>query len=97
VLEGGVRKSGNRVRISAQIIDATTGRHILAERFDCELDYIFAVQDEITEAIIGAVAPAFVSAEARRARHKATENLDVWDLAMRGNWHMWRLSRESVT
>ena len=80
VLEGSVRKSGNRVRISAQLIDATTGRHIWAERFDRELDDIFAVQDEITEAIIGAVAPAFVSAEARRAGHKATKNL------MSGTW-----------
>ena len=94
VLEGSVRKSGNRVRISAQLIDATTGRHIWAESFDRELDDIFAVQDEITEAIIGAAAPAFVSAEVRRAGHKATENLDVWDLAMRGYWHMWRLRRE---
>lgn len=96
VLEGSVRKGGNRVRISAQLIDATTGNHVWAERYDRELDDIFAVQDEITEAIIGAVAPSFMAAEARRAGGKAAENLDTWDLVMRGNWHLWRRSREDM-
>ena len=71
VLEGSVRKAGNRVRITAQLIDATTGRHVWAERYDRELDDIFAVQDEITGAITGAVAPSFVAAEAKRAARKA--------------------------
>ncbi len=96
VLEGSVRKSGNRVRISAQLIEAMTGRHIWADRYDRELEDIFALQDEITEAITGAVAPAFVSAEARRSNRKASENLDIWDLVMRGNWCMWRLGREDI-
>jgi len=95
VLEGSVRKGGNRVRITAQLIDAETGRHIWAERYDRDLEDIFAVQDEITEAITGATAPALVSSEERRASGKAMENLDVWDMTMRGNWHLWRLSREN--
>ncbi|NQU69387.1 MAG: adenylate/guanylate cyclase domain-containing protein [Rhodospirillales bacterium] len=96
VLEGSVRKGGNRVRITAQLIDATTGNHIWAERYDRELHDIFAVQDEITEAITGAVAPSFIAAEARRAASKAPENLDSWDLVMRGNWHLWRMNREDM-
>ena len=94
VLEGSVRKGGNRVRVTAQLIDATTGRHIWAERYDRDLHDIFEVQDEITGAITGAVAPSFVAAEAKRAARKAPGNLDAWDLTMRGNWHLWRLSRE---
>jgi TolB-like protein len=96
VLEGSVRKGGNRVRITAQLIDATTGNHIWAERYDRELDDIFAVQDEITEAITAAVAPSFAAAETRRAGAKAPENLDSWDLVMRGNWHLWRMNREDM-
>jgi adenylate cyclase len=96
VLEGSVRKGGNRVRITAQLIDATTGNHIWADRYDRDLNDIFAVQDEITEAITGAVAPSFVAAEARRAGTKARENLDSWDLVMRGNWHLWRRTREDM-
>jgi TolB-like protein/Tfp pilus assembly protein PilF len=94
VLEGSVRKGGNRVRITAQLIEADTGRHVWAERYDRELDDIFAVQDEITSAITGAVAPSFAAAEAKRAARKAPGNLDAWDLTMRGNWHLWRMSRE---
>jgi len=84
VLEGSVRKAANRVRITAQLIDATTGNHIWAERFDRELEDIFAAQDEITSAIAGTVAPSFVSAEARRIERKAPENFDAWDFAIRG-------------
>ena len=96
VLEGSVRKAANKVRITAQLIDALTGRHVWAERYDRELNDIFAVQDEITEAITGAIAPAFASAEVRRADHKSPENLDAWDYTMRGNWHLWRGTREDV-
>ena len=97
VLEGSVRKSGKRVRITAQLIDATTGNHVWANRYDRELDDIFAIQDEITEAIAGEVGPSFVAAEAKRAARKAPENLDAWDFAMRGNWHLWRFSREDFS
>ncbi|NKB48959.1 MAG: adenylate/guanylate cyclase domain-containing protein [Alphaproteobacteria bacterium] len=90
VLEGSVRKGGNRVRITAQLIDALTGRHVWADRYDRDLDDIFTVQDEISEAITSTVAPAFVAAEAQRAERKAPENFDAWDYVMRGNWHLWR-------
>jgi len=96
VLEGSVRKSGNRVRISAQLIEATAGHHIWADRYDRNLEDIFAVQDEISEAITTAVAPAFVSAEAKRAERKAPGNFDAWDYAMRGNWHLSRGSKDDL-
>ena len=94
VLEGSVRKAGSRVRVTAQLIDAATGHHIWADRYDRDLHDIFAVQDEITEAITAAVAPTFASAEAQRAEHKAPENFDAWDYTIRGNWHFWRQNRE---
>ncbi len=96
VLEGSVRKAANRVRITAQLIDALSGRHVWADRYDRELDDVFAVQDEITEAIIGAVAPSFVSAEARRVERKVPESFDAWDYTMRGNWHLWRFAKDNV-
>ncbi len=96
VVEGSVRKVATRVRITAQLIDARTGRHIWAERYDHELDDVFAVQDRITEAIVGAVAPSFVSAEARRVERKPPESFDAWDFAMRGNWHLWRFGKDNI-
>ncbi len=96
VLEGSVRKSGTRVRIGAQLIDAKTGRHVWAERYDRNLNDIFALQDEISEAITTTVAPAFISAEARRAERKGPENLDAWDCAMRGNWHLSRRGKDDL-
>lgn len=96
VLEGSVRKAVNKVRITAQLIDALTGRHVWAERYDRELDDIFAVQDEITEAIAAAVAPSFVSAEARRVERKPPESFSAWDHVIRGNWYLWRLGKENI-
>ena len=96
VLEGSVRKGGNRVRITAQLIDALTGRHVWAERYDRDLDDIFAVQDEISEAITTTVAPAFISAEAQRAERKLPESFDAWDFCMRGNWYLSRRGREDI-
>ena len=87
VLEGNVRKAGNRVRISAQLIDGDTGNHLWAERYDRELEDIFAVQDELTEVVIGAIAPQVGKAEQQRARLKPPDNLDAWDLYQRGMWH----------
>ena len=92
VLEGRVRKRGNRIRVTAQLIDGETGRHIWADKFDRELDDIFAMQDEITAAITNIVAPSFLAAETNRAKRKAPENLDSWDLVLRGNWHFGRIS-----
>jgi adenylate cyclase len=76
VLEGSLRKSGNRIRVTAQL--AETGKHVRAERYDRDLADIFAVQDEITEAVAIAVAPAIATAERQRAMRKAPGSLDVW-------------------
>jgi len=96
VLEGSVRKSGQRVRVTAQLIDALTGKHIWAERYDRELADVFAVQDEVVDSIVGEVAPEFLSAEARRAKRANPTELNAWDCVMRGRWHMWKLSREHL-
>ncbi len=88
VLEGSVRKAGNRVRVTAQLVDATTGNHIWAERYDRELDDIFALQDEITETIVATVEPELGAVERERARRKPPENLNVWGLYQRGLWHI---------
>jgi TolB-like protein len=96
VLEGSVRKGGNRVRITAQLIDATTGKHVWAQRYDRDLEDIFAVQDEVTEQIVSAVAPEFLSFEARRAQSKDPAHLDAWDCVMRGRWHLWQIGRENL-
>jgi adenylate cyclase len=96
VLEGSVRKAGNRVRITAQLIDATTNSHVWADQYDRELTDIFAVQDEITQAITGTVAPEFISAEARRASRKAPESMDAWDYTVRGASSFWRMDKESM-
>jgi TolB-like protein/Tfp pilus assembly protein PilF len=94
VLEGSVRKGGSRVRITAQLIDATNGAHVWAERFDRELADIFAVQDEITERIAATIEPELARAELERARRKPPESLDAWDLYQRGLWHVWQFNAE---
>jgi adenylate cyclase len=96
VLEGSVRKAGERVRIIAQLIDALTGRHIWAERYDRNLEDIFAVQDELTEAIVAAGAPSFRTAEARRVERKPPESFDAWDCVLRGNWFLSRRNKEGL-
>jgi len=90
VLEGSVRKAGNRVRITAQLIDATTGNHLWADRYDRDLEDIFAVQDEITQTVVATVAPELLTAEMQRAQRKAPENLDAWDCVLRAFWHVAR-------
>src|SRR4051794_15990050 len=89
VLEGSVRKEGNRVRITAQLNDVSSGSHLWAERYDRGLADVFAVQDEITEAIVAAIEPQLYAAENFRAQRKAPENLDAWDLVMRALSHYW--------
>jgi tetratricopeptide (TPR) repeat protein len=79
VLEGSVRKAGNRVRITAQLIDALSGSHVWAERYDRELDDIFAVQDEITATIVARIEPELGAAERERVHGKSSRNLDAWD------------------
>jgi TolB-like protein len=90
VLEGSMRKAGNRVRVTAQLIEGATGNHVWAERYDRDLADIFAVQDEITETIVGAIEPRLQIAEIIRAQHKTPTSLDAWDLVMQA---MDRISR----
>jgi adenylate cyclase len=87
VVEGSVRRSGSRIRVTAQLIDGETANHIWAERYDRALDDVFAIQDEITDAVITAILPAVTDAEQRRARRKHPESLDAWEAYMRGLWH----------
>jgi TolB-like protein/Tfp pilus assembly protein PilF len=94
VVEGSVRKVGGRVRITAQLNDAATGSHIWAERYDRELADVFAVQDEITEAIVAAIEPQLFAAENFRARRKPPDSMDAWDLVMRALSHYWRVTRQ---
>jgi TolB-like protein/class 3 adenylate cyclase/Tfp pilus assembly protein PilF len=84
VLEGSVRKAANRVRITGQLVDTATGAHIWANRFDGGLGDIFDLQDQVTESIVGAIAPAVEKAEIERARCKPTERLDAYDHYLRG-------------
>jgi adenylate cyclase len=84
VLEGSVRKAADRVRITGQLIDATTGAHLWADRFDGGLGDIFDLQDRVTERVVGAIAPAVETAEMERARYKPTESLDAYAIYLRG-------------
>ncbi|MBI5910961.1 MAG: winged helix-turn-helix domain-containing protein [Betaproteobacteria bacterium] len=84
VLEGGVRKSGDRVRITAQLIDATAGAHLWADRFDSALEDIFDLQDRVAASVVAAIAPKLEQAEIERARRKPTESLDAYDHYLRG-------------
>jgi adenylate cyclase len=88
VLEGSLRKSGNRMRVTAQLVEAETGTHVWAERYDRDLTEIFAVQDEIAEAVTIAIAPAIAEAEQQRAMRKPPGNLDAWAAYQRGLWHV---------
>ncbi len=92
VVEGSVRKAGDRVRITAQLNDAITGSHLWAERYDRSLADVFAVQDEITEAIAAAIEPQLYAAENFRAQRKPPDSLDAWDLVMRALSHYWRIT-----
>ena len=94
VLEGSVRKGGDRVRITAQLNDVATGSHIWAERYDRNLTDMFAVQDEITEAIVATIEPQLYAAENFRARRKAPGNIDAWGLVMQALSHFWQVTRQ---
>ncbi len=87
VLEGSVRKAGNRVRITAQLIEAESGNHLWAERFDRDLADIFAIQDEVTQSVVGAIEPQLLLVEGGRAARKTPANLDAFDCFLRGIWH----------
>ena len=96
VLEGSVRKAGNRLRVTGQLIDAETGVHLWAERYDRDMADIFAIQDEITESVVGAIEPEILMGEGRRAVRKPTANLDAYDCCMRGMWSHYQLTKEQV-
>jgi adenylate cyclase len=95
-LEGSVRKAGNRVRITAQLVEAEAGNHVWAERYDRDLTDIFALQDEITQAVTIAIAPAIADAEQRRAMRKPPGSLDAWAAYQRGLWHFSKGTADNV-
>jgi TolB-like protein/Tfp pilus assembly protein PilF len=94
VVEGSIRKAGNRVRITAQLIDAASGNHIWAERYDRDLEDIFAVQDEIVETIAGRLGPEVDTFERHRAERKPTRNLDAWGFYHLGLSHFYKFSKD---
>lgn len=93
VLEGSVRKVDSKIRITAQLIDATSDKHIWAERYDRDFGDVFVVQDEITKNIVSSVAPEYLTAETRRAQKDTDRNLEAWDTFVRGYWHYMRFTR----
>jgi adenylate cyclase len=92
ILEGSVRKGGNRVRITGQLVEADTGNHLWAERYDRAPDDVFAIQDEITDSVIGCIQPELYAAEHGRVQRKPPQNLDAWESFVRG---MFLYSRHS--
>lgn len=96
VLEGSVRKAANRVRITGQLIDATTGAHLWADRFEGTLDGIFELQDQVAASAVGTVAPQLERAEIERAKRKPTESLDAYDYYLRGMANLHQGTREAI-
>ncbi|HEY1885053.1 MAG TPA: winged helix-turn-helix domain-containing tetratricopeptide repeat protein [Roseiarcus sp.] len=94
VIEGSVRKDGDRVRITAQLNDVATGSHVWAERYDRRVADVFAVQDEITEAIVASIEPQLYATENFHCQRNAPESLDAWGLVMRALSHFWRMTRQ---
>lgn len=96
VLEGSIRKAGNRLRITGQLIDASSGAHIWAERFEGELDDVFELQDRIAERVVGAIAPQLERAETERAKGKPTDSLGAYDYYLRGTARLYNGTREAI-
>jgi TolB-like protein len=96
VLEGSVRKAANRLRITGQLVDATTGATLWSERFESGLDDIFELQDQMATSVVGALAPHLERAEIERARHKPTERLEAYDYHLRGMWKFRQFTRSAV-
>jgi TolB-like protein/class 3 adenylate cyclase/tetratricopeptide (TPR) repeat protein len=94
VLEGSVRKAGNRVRISGQLVETSTGAHLWADRFEGSIESIFDLQDQVTERVVGVIAPKLEQAEIERAGRKPTKNLDAYDCYLRGLASLYRLTKE---
>jgi adenylate cyclase len=97
VLEGSLRKSGNCIRATAQLIEAETGNHVWGERYDRDLADIFAVQDEIADAVTVAIAPAIADAELRRAMRKPPGSLDAWGAFQHGLWHLGKFTADDTS
>ena len=93
VLEGSVRKGGNRVRITAQLIDAATNNHIWADRYDGELTDVFALQDEITKKVVAAIEPRLLEAEGIRSQNRSPDDLGAWEMVIQANSLFWRLTK----
>ena len=96
VLEGSVRKAGNRVRVTVQLIDAETGHHVWAERYDREMEDIFDLQDEMVHVIAAALEPELNAFERERAANKSPDNLDAWELYQRALWNMWTFEKANI-
>ena len=96
MIDGSLRTSGDRLRISCHLVDAHTGRELWAERYDGKLTDIFSVQDDITSAIVSAVEPEIETAEVDRAMQAPTENLAAWENYHRGMGHLWQTSEGDV-
>jgi len=95
VLEGSVRKSGGRVRITAQLVDARTGGHIWADRYDRDLKDIFALQDEVTQKIVNAMVVKLTGDEQKRLGHRGTDNLEAYDFSLRGWDYFFRFTKKA--
>jgi TolB-like protein/Flp pilus assembly protein TadD len=93
VLEGSVRKSGQRVRITAQLIDASNGNHIWADRYDGDLNDVFALQDRITNSVVAAIEPHLLEAESVRSQNRTPNDVRAWDLLMQASFLFWRLNK----
>jgi TolB-like protein/Tfp pilus assembly protein PilF len=96
VLEGSVRKAANRVRITGQLVDASTAAHLWADRFDGALENIFELQDQVTGSVVGAIAPKLMQAEIERAKRKPTESLDAYDYYLRATAKVTQWTKEAV-
>jgi TolB-like protein len=97
LLEGSIRKAGNRLRITGQLVEAASGAHLWADRFDGAFDDVFELQDKVTASVVGAIGPKLEQAEIGRARRKPTESLDAYDYYLRGMASLHQGSRESIT
>jgi TolB-like protein/class 3 adenylate cyclase len=97
VLEGSVRKAGTRVRLIGQLIDATTGVHLWADRFEGALEDVFDLQDQVTASVVGAIAPRLEQAEIARAKRKPTDNLDAYDFFLRGMASFYRADKDALS